>query len=870
MHRTFSLVFVFSAAATILLAQDPPAPEPPAEPAATPPAVNLPGPGRGAAGDPQPYERVITKDAKTTKGLFTVHQVKERYYYEIPKSQLGPEFLLNVRIAKAAAGAGYGGDEANDLVVRWELNGNRVNLRRVNYSVTADPNTPVALAVKAANNDAIVMTFPVAAFNKEHEPVIEVTRLFSTDLPEFNVRQRLNATTTDASRSYVERVTPYPENIEAESTLTYTRTQPPAGAGAAVAAAGGIRPGSASVVLHYSMVKLPDKPMRPRLFDERVGYFTTNTDDYSREGQRVSHVRYIARWRLEKKDPNAAVSDPVKPIVYYIDAATPMAWREWMKKGIEDWQPAFEAAGFSHAIVGKVAPTKEEDPDFSPEDARYSIIRWMPSTTENASGPHISDPRTGEILNADIIFYHNVMNLQRDWYFTQVGPLDPRARKLPLPDDLMGRLLEFVVAHEVGHTLGLQHNMKASSMYPQEKVRDKEWVHKMGHAPSIMDYSRFNYVAQPEDGIPVEDLVPRVGPYDTFAIKWGYAPIADAKTSEEEKPKLDSWARAQDTTPWLRFSTAGAAGSDFGELTEAVGDADAIKSTALGLKNLQRVAKMLMPATTAKTGEPYEDLSELYGRMLGQWTLEMNHVAAIVGGFSSQTKYVGQEGRIFTAVPRERQRLAMNFLAANAFATPKWAIDPEILRRIEPTGVLNRIRNAQTSVMNNLLSNARFARLVEQEAVDGSSAYTPSEFVTAARKAVWSEINGDQVRVDAYRRNLQRAWLDLANTKVNSNPPNLPPNTPAELLGALASSGDEKPFYRAELRALNADIAAAIAKAADRETRAHLEGARDQIARILDPKFNQNPGAAGPALRVALDGFTPTENCWPDYVILPY
>lgn len=854
-------------AAAALFAQDPPPAEPPAAPAAA--AVpNLPG-GRGPAGDPQPYDKVITKEAKTASGLFTVHQVKDRYYYEIPKTELGREFLLNVRIAKTTAGVGYGGDEANDLVVRWELNGNKVNLRRVNYSITADPNTPIAAAVRAANNDAILMTFPVAAFAKDGAPVVEVSRLFSTDLPEFNVRQRLNATASDASRSYVERISPYPENIEAESTLTYTRAQPPAGAAVPLTAAGGMRPGSASIVVHYSMVKLPEKPMMPRLFDERVGFFTTNMDDYTREEQRVSHVRYIARWRLEKKNPGAAVSEPVKPIVYYVDSATPMQWREWLKKGIEDWQPAFEAAGFSHAIVAKMAPTHEEDPDFSPEDVRYSVIRWMPSTTENASGPHISDPRTGEILNADINFYHNVMNLQRDWYFLQVGPLDPRARKLPLPDDLMGRLLEFVVAHEVGHTLGLQHNMKASSMYPQEKVRDKAWVHKMGHAPSIMDYSRFNYVAQPEDGIPVEDLVPRVGPYDTFALKWGYTPIPEARTSEEEKPKLDSWARVQDTTPWLRFSTAGAAGADFGELTEAVGDADSIKSSALGVKNLQRVAKMLMPATTSKSGEPYQDLSELYGRMLGQWTLEMNHVAAIVGGFSSQTKYVGQDGRVFIPVSKERQRLAMNFLAENAFATPKWAIDPEILRRIEPIGVLSRIRNAQNSVLTNLLSNARFARLVEQEAVDGSSAYSPAEFLAAARRAVWKELDTDQVRVDAYRRNLQRAWLDLANTKVNSNQA-VPPNLPPELAGILATSGDEKPFYRAELRTLSARIGAAIGKAADRETRAHLEGARDQIARILDPKFNQGGAGAAPLVRVALDGITTTENCWPDYVILPY
>jgi len=865
---TIRTSLLLAVAAGLLHAQDPaPAPEAPQVPAA--------GGLAGAAAalrpsaDPQPYDRVVTKDAKTTSGLFAVHQIKDRYYYEIPKRELNREMLFNVRIAKTTNGVGYGGDEISDRVVRWELIGNKVNLRDVNYSVVADPKAPISLAVKAANNDTILMTFPVAAFSKEGAPVIEVSRLYTVDVPEFSVRQRLGATLADATRSYIERISPYPENVEAESTMTFTRTQPPIGGAAPViVTAGGMRPGTASVVVHFSMVKLPEKPMMPRVFDERVGFFTQNMIDFSTTEQRAARVRYIARWRLEKKDPTAAVSEPVKQIVYYIDAATPVQWREWLKKGVESWQPAFEAAGFKNAIVAKMAPSPEEDPNFSPEDIRNSVIRWMPSVVENAVGPHISDPRTGEILNADIMFYHNVMNLQRDWYFLQVGPLDPRARKLPLPDDLMGRLLQFVVAHEVGHTLGYQHNMKASSLYPQEKVRDKDWVHRMGHAPSIMDYSRFNYVAQPEDGIAVEDLIPRIGPYDVFATKWGYTPIPEAKTSEEEKPKLDEWAREQDKTPWLRFSTAGAAGSDFGELTEAVGDADAVKSSAMGLKNLQRVAKMLMPATTAKNGEPYEDLSELYSRMIGQWTLEMNHVVAIVGSFSSQTKYVGQEGRIFVPTTKERQQVAVAFLSDNAFATPKWAIDPEILRRIEPTGVLSRIRTAQSSVLSNLLSSARFARLVEEQAIDGQSAYGPGDFLAAARKAVWKELDGPQVKIDAYRRNLQRAYLDLANTKINSataTPVGLPP----ELAGQFATSGDEKPFYREELRALNSQIAAALAKTGDRETRAHLEGARDQVAHILDPKFNQGAAAGGAVIRIGLTGVDDLQGCWPDYAIRP-
>ncbi len=807
------------------------------------------GGGRGAAGgagggalaapNPQAFDRVIPKDAKAKKGLFTVYQVGERYYYEIPKAELGKQYLWNTQIAKTTLGAGYGGSELTNRVVAWEQRGNRVYLRDINFGITARPDSPIAEAVKDANNDTIILAFNVAAYH-DGNPVIEVSRLFTTDVAEFSARQRLGATAFDASRSYIDHISAFPENIEVDAAATYTRNNnAPAAAGGRGGGLGvsPMRGSSATVVLHHSMVRLPEHPMMPRLFDARVGYFTTQQLDYTADDYRAKQVRYIARWRLEKKDPNAEISEPVKPIVYYIDSATPKKWVPWLKKGVEDWNEAFAAAGFRNAIIAKDAPTPQEDPDWSPEDVRHSVIRWLPSTVENASGPHISDPRTGEILNADIQFYHNVMNLARDWYFVQVGPLDPRAQRLPLPDDLMGRLLEYVVAHEVGHTLGFQHNMKASSMYPADKVRDRDWVHKMGHTPSIMDYSRFNYVAQPEDHIDVADLIPRIGPYDIWATKWGYMPIPGAKTPNDERPVLDKMAREQDSTPWYRFSTADSEGSDPGEETEAVGDADAVKSTAMGLKNLQRVEKMLMPATAWKEGETYEDLDELYGRMISQWQLEMNHVAQIVGGFNSQEKMVGQEGRIFTLIPRARQQEAVKFLIDNAFATPLWMVDPEILRRIEPAGVLARIRDAQASVLNTLFNDQRFARLIEQQTIDGSAAYPAAEFLAAVREGVWKELESPRVKIDAYRRNLQNAYLEIVNTKLNG--------APAAGRGGNGGRGgrppersdDEKPFFRAELRALNSAIAAAIPKAADHDTRAHLEGARDQIARILDPKF---------------------------------
>lgn len=879
MRRVVSYLFViglFLAASTVAsIAQDTP---PETTPTPTVGPRGFPTPST----DPQPYEKVITKDAKSKKGIFTVHQIKDKYYYEIPKSEMGKDFLWVSQIERTTLGVGYGGQALGNRVVRWELGeNNRVFLRNVNYSVVADPSLPIAQAVQDANNSTILMSFPVAAWGPNNDTaVIDVGRLFTTDIYEFSARQRLNATTMDATRSFIERISPYPENVEAVTTQTYTRTPTPAGAGGGQGPGGparpgqpeGMPPGSATVVLHHSMVKLPEHPMMPRLFDERVGYFSTSNFDYGRDEQKATERTFITRWRLEKKDPNAALSEPVKPIVYYIDAATPVKWRPYLIAGVEKWQKAFEAAGFKNAIIAKVAPTTKEDPDFSPEDVRYSVIRWLPSTIENASGPNIHDPRSGEILDSDIQFYHNVMNLAKAWYFLQVAPLDKKAQKFPLPDDLMGKLLQYVVCHEVGHTLGFQHNMKASAEYPQEKVRDAAWVHKMGHTPTLMDYSRFNYVAQPEDNINPEDLIPSVGPYDEWATMWGYKPIPNAKTPDEEKATLDEWARQQDKTPWLRFSTDGSAGSDPGEETEAVGDADAIKSTGLGLMNLKRVSKMLVPATTGEKGSNYDDLSEIYGRMLGQWSLEMNHVGNIVGGFDSQEKHIGQEGVRFTPVAKAHQQDAVRFLNENAFATPTWAIDKEILRRIEPIGALNRVRNAQNSVLNNLLSSARFARLIEQNALDGQDSYQAGDFLADVRHGVWGELDAPSVTIDAYRRNLQRSYLDIANNKLNAGPQAVPQGLPRGFAALFVTSGDEKEYYRSELRTLDASVAKAIANSTDRPTIIHLEGVRDEIAKILNPDKDGVERATGNANRQAMEllerYYNPT-SCFPDYEIKP-
>jgi hypothetical protein len=837
--------------------QDPPTPPPTAT------GQERPGRPDQQPAEPRPYERVITKEAKSDQGIFTVHTIKEKIYYEIPKSELQKEFLWVSQIAKTTLGAGYGGQAAGNRVVKWERKGNRILLRNVLYDVVADPKLPVSRAVQAANNDTIIMAFNIEAIGKDDSAVIDVTRLFTSEVTEFSARTRLRARGFDASRSFIEKTKSFPTNIEVEVSQTYTSPPDMSPGGATPAPipipnpfAQGMRPGTnATVVMHYSMVKLPEKPMMPRLFDERVGYFTVRKTDYGIDEHRSPVRQYITRWRLEKKDPNAELSEPVKPIVYYVDPATPTKWVSWIKKGIEDWQPAFEAAGFKNAIIAKEAPSKSEDPDWDAEDARKSVIRYLPSTIENASGPHVSDPRTGEILESDIQYYHNVMNLARNWYFLQAGPLDARAKKLPLPDDLMGRLVEYVIAHEVGHTLGFQHNMKASATYPVEKVRNAEWLKTMSHTPTLMDYSRFNYVAQPEDNIPPELLVPQIGPYDRWATMWGYKPIPGANTPDDEKKTLNDWAREQDTKSYLRFSTFNARGSDPGENTEAVGDADAIVATGLGIKNLKRVADMLLPATS-HMGEPYDDLGELYSRMLGQWALELNHVTGIVGGFNSQQKHNGQDGVRFVIVPKEKQAAAVRFLNENAFATPTWALKPEILRRIEPAGALARVNVAQERVLSSLLSNARFDRLVEQEAIDGTAAYKPADFMSDLRRGIWSELEGGPIRIDVYRRNLQNSYIDLLSNKLNVRP---------------AVTDDYRALIKAELRDLSAAINVAMPRAVDRQTRAHLADARDQIAKALDPKFAA-PAPAVPTFTVF--GFDDENeldasslNCWPDYAI---
>jgi len=786
----------------------------PAAPPSAPPRAEAPSPAAGGgngggASSPRPYAQVIPAGAVTSEGLFRTHMVDARIYFEIPVSALGKEMILLTRNT-----AGLGGGPVRHF--RWEREGNRVHLRQQNYDVAAEPEAAISRAVMAMARGPIIATFPIEAFGADSAAVLEVTRLFTGAVAEFGAIRGIVQ-----DRSFVERVTAFDRGVNVVGTQT--------GMSAPQGSPAGTPAEAQTQRLHWSLMLLPEQPMLPRLHDSRVGFISVSFLDYSRPDHASATRRFIRRYRLEKKDPAAPLSDPVQPILYYVDPATPEWLVPFVISGVRQWIPAFESAGFSNAIDARLAPSEEEDPEFSMHDLRNSVIYWRPSTVANATGGQTPDPRTGEILRGEVNMYHNVQNLLRNWYFTQVGPLDPRASSLPLPDTLMGKLVEYVVAHEIGHAIGFPHNFKAAGMYPPDSLRSESFLRRMGgHVPTLMDYSRFNYVAQPEDGIPAELLIPQVGPYDHFAVKWGHTPIPGAATPDEELPTLDGWARMQDTIPWYRFDTPGTT-NDPTQLTEAVGNSNAVQSSELGLRNLDRVMDMMLRAAE-RPGEDYSVLQELYGNAVDQWGRYNGHVAAVIGGAESQEKR--GTGERFAPVSRERQREAVRFLSDNAFRTPERFIRPDILRRIEPEGALTRIRNAQASVLRTLLNETRMARLVEYEAIRGGgpAPYSPTELMQDLRGGIWGELQAGRVVIDVYRRNLQRAHLHQIDQLLN---PPAAPGQGATPPPAPPLPSDLRPVLRAELREIDRQVRGARGRSGDAMTRIHLDDVSEEIGRIL-------------------------------------
>ena len=779
------------------------------------------------------YEKVVTKEMKTDEGLFKVHSLDDTFLFEVPDSLLNREMLMVTRIAETANGIGFGGGKTNTQVLRWQRKGKKILLRVVSHNVVADTILPVHEAVVNSNFEPVLFSFPIKAFNKDTTAVvIDATSLFSTDVkplgfPQF-YRKRYGVTRIDKTRSYIDRVSSYPENIEVRHVKTYFAGKPPSNGSV----------GSISVEMSNSMILLPKVPMKRRYFDERVGWFARGQVDYGLDAQRSKTVTYLDRWRLEVKEEDLAkfkageLVEPKKQIVYYVDRATPEVWRPYIKQGIEDWQVAFEAAGFKNAIIAKDPPSKEEDPEWSPEDVRYSVVRYLASPIPNANGPHVSDPRSGEILESDINWYHNVMSLLRNWFFIQTAAINPEAQTIEFKDEVMGRLVRFVSSHEVGHTLGLPHNMGSSAAYPVDSLRSASFTKKFGTAPSIMDYARFNYIAQPEDkGVA---LMPDIGPYDKHAIEWGYRPILD-KTAVDEKETLNKWILDRADNPIYRFGHQQAGGVvDPSSQTEDLGD-DAIKASAYGIKNLQRILPNIEKWTT-KDGENYDEMATMYSQVLSQFNRYMGHVTANIGGVYEYYKTSDQEGVVYTHVTKSHQKNALDFINKELFFTPTWMIDKNIHAKTQFSGAIEKIGNIQTRTLHNILDAGRMARMIENQTMNGAKAYSLVAMFSDLRKGVWSELYSGK-RIDTYRRNLQRAHINrldyLLNTAKNQRGLNR---------GYLKQSSvnigqsDIKAMVRGELNRIKREIRAAISKAPNTTSRYHLQDAIARIDMALDPK----------------------------------
>ena len=770
------------------------------------------------------YSEIIDDSFKTDNGLFKVHQKDQIFYYEIPRELLDQEMLMVTRIAKTSNGIGYGGQKINSQVLRWQLKKDMILLRIVSYENIANDSLPIYESVRNSNFEPILSSFEIKTVNPEDSSiVIDVTSLFSTDIkalgfPQYR-RKSLKITSLDKKRSFIESIKSFPINIEVRNVLTYISSEPPSQRNSQ----------TISLEINNSMLLLPKEKMEPRFLDRRVGYFSQTQTDYGLDEQKAKSTSYIRRWKLIPKDIEAynrgELVEPIKQIVYYIDPATPEKWRKYLKQGVEDWQIAFEAAGFKNAIICKYPPSKQEDPDWSPEDARYSVIRYYASDIQNAYGPHTADPRTGEILESDIGWYHNVMNLLRNWYLIQTAAVNEMSRSVKFKDEVMGELIRFVSAHEVGHTIGLPHNMGSSYSYPVDSLRSPTFTSNHGVAPSIMDYARFNYVAQPEDG--VKNFYPKVGTYDIWSVKWGYTYFSDEDKNSEKKI-LNDWIKnnADDYNYWFGYSN----GIDPRSQTESIGS-DNMDASYYGLLNLKRIVPNLID-WSYEEGKNYEDLKELYMNVNNQFRRYIGHVTTNIGGIYEDLKSNDQEGSVYNHVPKNVQKKAIYFLNEHVFSSLDWLVDKNVLNKIENIGAQERIRVIQNYALNRVFDYSRLSRMIENKLINGNLSYSIQEMILDINKGIWGDLSNTNP-IELYKRNLQKSYINIfidmmENEKTQSNY--------YKRFGANIkfSESDIRPIILGELKDLQEKFNIKSKKTKDKETRNHLQYLKMMIDKVIN------------------------------------
>jgi hypothetical protein len=709
------------------------------------------------------YDELITKETVTDSGLIITHKIDKDFYFEIPSDLLEKEMLIVTRISGFVKNLNFGGAGVKSRpqqVIRWQKKDDRIMLRSVSYNSVADFDDPIYESVKNNNFEPVISIFDVEAYNKDSSSVvIKVNPLFETDVEMIGAmsqsqRKNFGIRGLSKNKSFINFMKSYPKNVEVRHVLTYTGSKLPDNQVT----------GTMSVELNQSIILLPEEPWYKRLYDDRVGYFSVRQTDYSSEAQRADSKRYITRWRLEPSDWDAyergELVEPVKPIVYYIDPSTPEKWRPWLKNGINVWQKAFEKAGFKNAIMAKDPPSKEEDPDWSPEDVRYSVIRYVSTDIQNAMGPHVHDPRTGEILESDIIWYHNVMNLLRNWYLIQTAAINEEARGVNFDDEVMGKLIEFVAAHEVGHTLGLPHNMGSSVAYPVDSLRSPSFTKRMGTAPSIMDYARFNYVAQPGDGD--VGLMPGIGPYDEWSIMFGYKLNRNAKNAEEDAKIVNEWVKSRAGNSYYRYGSQQWRVIDPSSQTEDLGD-DAMYASELGIKNLKRIVPNLIE-WSYEEGKNYQQLDELYGQVVNQFRRYIGHVGNNVGGVYEYYKTADQKEAIYFHTPKEKQKRAVKFINDYVLDTPEWLLDNEILSRISNDETLDPISRLQSYALSLLMRSDRIDRMVENELVNGEEAYMVSEMFADIEANIFRDMTEKNASIP--RKNLHRMYISKLGSLV--------------------------------------------------------------------------------------------------------